>query len=106
MLAFAINGKNAVDREAARLIRKAVKEGFPADYSNNLGVTLLHIAPIHNSLEACHALIESGVNVNLQNMWGETPFFNACYHNKINCAKLLIDAGASRRQIRFGIGAL
>ncbi|MDO5115238.1 MAG: ankyrin repeat domain-containing protein [Synergistaceae bacterium] len=87
-----LNGRN--DKKAAKLIREAVEAGFPVNYIDKDGWTLLHQAAGHNRPECCRALIELGADPNLKDNCGWTPFLNACWRVNIDCAKLLIDAGA------------
>lgn len=82
------------DKRTAKLIREAVAAGFPVDYHNQYCQMLLHCAARRNKPECCRALLELGAEPNSRDRFGQTPLYLAFLWENIDCAKLLIDAGA------------
>ncbi|MDO5115237.1 MAG: ankyrin repeat domain-containing protein [Synergistaceae bacterium] len=80
--------------EAVNRIKAAIADGFPIDYADKYGLTLLHGAANWNKPECCRTLIELGADINLRDKWGHNSFSRACSQGHIDCAKILIDAGA------------
>ncbi|MDO5115235.1 MAG: ankyrin repeat domain-containing protein [Synergistaceae bacterium] len=77
------------------MIRKAVDKGFPVDYADKNGRTLLLEAIRPNTTDSLSTLIELGANVNHRDRWGRTAFYKACREEDTEKAKLLLDAGAN-----------
>lgn len=78
---------------------------MPANHSNVVGQTALHISSLWGSVESLQVLIENGADVNSQNrIAGMTPLhcairgtfqsFHETHSRRLECIKLLIAAGA------------
>lgn len=85
------------DTASAAAIRRAAAAGFPLNLTNNNGWTLLHWAAHQNRPECCRALKESGVNIDAraQHGLGDSAIDLTFYLGNIDCAKALIELGAS-----------
>lgn len=54
----------------------------------------IHEAALRGNAAVLDALIERGADINRKNGWGWTPIVLAAYHNRIEAARRLIEAGA------------
>ena len=62
---------------------------------NQRGMSLLHYAIIFNSTEMFDILIDSYININIQDSFGDTPMHTAIVNNKLGFLKSLIRHGAN-----------
>ena len=82
------------DPSAPEMISREVAKGYPVNYTNKYGLSLLHHAAARfNSPDCRQTLIELGTDPNLRTLDGRTAFYIACDWGNIDCAKALIDAG-------------
>ena len=103
---------SAAQQNRPDVIHAMVTEmGCPPGHGNQVGQTALHIASLWGNREAVAALIELGAPVNAQNrMGGSTPLHMAVssskepFSNRIECARMLIAAGADPEIADFGYG--
>ena len=103
---------SAAQQNRPDVIHAMVKEmSCPPGHGNQVGQTALHIACLWGHREAVAALIELGAPVNAQNrMGGSTPLHMAVssskepFSNRIECARMLIAAGADPEIADFGYG--
>jgi len=102
----------AAQQNRPDVIDAMVKEmGCPPGYGNQVGQTALHIASLWGHREAVATLLELGAPVNAQNrMGGSTPLHMTVssskepFSNRIECARMLIAAGADPELADFGYG--
>ena len=59
--------------------------------ANNIGITALHWAAYHNSVDVAKLLLENSANVNSTDSRGQTALHDAAYKNSVDVAKLLIE---------------
>lgn len=103
---------SAAQQNRPEVIHAMVKEmGCPPGHGNQVGQTALHISCLWGHREAVAALLELGAPVNAQNrMGGSTPLHMAVssskepFTNRIECARMLIAAGADPEIADFGYG--
>lgn len=103
---------SAAQQNRPDVIRTMIKEmGCPPGHGNQVGQTALHIASLWGNRDAVEALLELGAPVNAQNsMGGSTPLHMAVssskepFSNRIDCARMLIAAGADLELADFGSG--
>ena len=103
---------SAAQQNRPDIIRTMINEmGCPPGYANQVGQTCLHIASLWGHREAVETLLELGAPVNAQNrMGGSTPLHMAVssskepFSNRIDCARMLIAAGADPELADFGYG--
>jgi ankyrin repeat protein len=62
------------------------------NYQNDDGVTTLHVATDNNHLDVTRLLIEAGCNLNVNTLFGRTPFMTVAQHGYTSIAKELIVA--------------
>jgi len=65
--------------------------------------TSLHFAVIGGNAETISYIINSGVNINSRNLYGETPLLWCCKEGNLEIAKVLVEHGA-KINIRDGEG--
>mmetsp|Transcript_18485 Transcript_18485/g.53044 ORF Transcript_18485/g.53044 Transcript_18485/m.53044 type:complete len:404 (-) Transcript_18485:2831-4042(-) len=103
---------SAAQQNRPDIISTLVKEmGCPPGYGNQVGQTALHIASLWGNREAVAALLALGAPVNAQNrMGGSTPLHTVVssskepFSNRIDCARMLIAAGADPELADYGYG--
>jgi len=61
-----------------KLVRDAVSNGVPIDYSDEYGVQAIHIASHYGNLEILNVLIELHADVNATTNSGYTPLLISC----------------------------
>jgi hypothetical protein len=57
--------------------------------------SLLHEAAQEGILETIRQLIETGTNINMQNVFGDTPLLRASKSNRPDAVRMLLEAGAN-----------
>lgn len=83
-----ISGDNA-------LASQLISDGLDEKYKDGNQNTLLHIACPHSDISVIRALLDDGgIDVNAQNCYGCTALYYACYNNRYDVAKLLVENGA------------
>lgn len=88
---------NAVLGGSASVVIQVLAAGAKVDEPNDLGETALHVAAeTDDRFDILNLLLEAGVNVALQRIFGETPLDVAISNSSNNCAAALIAYGAFR----------
>ena len=77
-----------------------IKNGARTDIVNNDQESLIHYAVngIGNSLQFIRTLASKGVDLNLENKWGETALDVAKKKNLTRVANLLLELGAKEKE--------
>ncbi|XP_065835495.1 putative ankyrin repeat protein RF_0381 [Oscarella lobularis] len=88
-------------------LRLLISKGCDVLTKDGSGRGLLHCAAAKNRLKVAEHLIDNGINIELQNNWGETPFLLACANGSAALVDLLISKGCNRlAESKLGRGAL
>lgn len=88
--------------DQAQKMRILVQNGADPFIQSNLSFTIIHAAVESNACESLgHALeiskhYPNQLDINQVNVWGETPLIMAAQGCRVDCVKLLLDAGADR----------
>lgn len=72
------------------------------DATNRLGQTALHLASLHDSIEAMELLIKNGASVNVIDQVGLSPLAYAVDAGNFDGASLLISNGANISEVKDG----
>ncbi|XP_065835574.1 uncharacterized protein [Oscarella lobularis] len=96
-----------VDGDLARLQKLMSKAENWADVKDRNGDGLLHFAAWKNRVEVAEYLTANGINIELRNNVGETPFLVACASGSAALVDLLISKRCNRlAETTLGRGAL
>jgi len=96
---------SAAQKNDVNTVRILLSRGCPPSHPNGVGQTGLHIAAMWGNWEVVRVLIDAGANVDAQNFIAKsTPLhcavrgtfqsFAQTHQNRIECARLLLEAGA------------
>ena len=78
-------------------VQVMMEEGFPVDGVATNGQTLLHFTAMDGKDSLLRQLAERGFNVSRRDFCGLTPLHYAVYNHRVECAKALLELGASVR---------
>lgn len=80
-----------MDRQTAQAL---IQKGAGINASQADGMTALHWAAYHDSLELAKLLVESGADASAENRYGVTPLSLACVNGNTEIVELLLEGGA------------
>lgn len=90
--------ESAVLGNNVALLTGLIKAGVPLSERTARGWTLLHLAADRYSVDAARVLLDHGLDVNAQDICGNTPLMRAVYRSKrgteLEFIKLLMSRGA------------
>lgn len=84
----------ALDLKNMKIARILIRAGADIHKKNRQKQTLLHNMADNGCHEGVKLLLEYDVDVNAQDMYGDTPFLRALFHDYIDIGITLIQAGA------------
>ena len=87
------------DPTSVKLLLKAGAD--PNQVDDEYYNALHYAAEFQNGRETIECLVEAGVDVNKQNMWGSTPLTQAALMNNTISAEVLLDRGADPNVVDF-----
>lgn len=74
-------------------LAKLEKEATEGIVTGN-NTTPLHYAAEHNHIKVAELLLDSGIDINITNIFGATPIYFACYAGRVEMVNLLLSRGA------------
>lgn len=75
-------------------VRALLAAGVPANASNGIGQTSLHVAALWGCVEVARVLIDAGASLSVANQFGATPLHFAAQNKRLEMARLLVERGA------------
>jgi len=79
----------------ADITKKLLDHGLSPDKANALGDTHIHVAAQCGAEPVLAAFLKHGVDVNIRDRNGNTPFHAACLTSREGCGRMLVEAGAN-----------
>jgi ankyrin repeat protein len=84
----------AAEQNDAAAVRALLGEGADVNAPQADGMTALHWAVYHDSVDLAQRLVEAGANVAAENRYGVAPLSIACQNGNERVVQLLLDGGA------------